>query len=112
MCFEGFGSFQVGVRLRGMLTAINLDDQTGTMAGEIGNVSADANLATEVRVGSLQSMAQVPPKFPLSIGRIGAHLPREDTLRQHGHAAIAAGPDAWLFSVFRHRSTPWRDPHP
>jgi hypothetical protein len=112
MCFEGFGSLQIGLRLRCMLTAVNFKNQASCMAGEVGDIAANANLPAEVGIWSLQAMPEVPPELPLSICRIGTHLAPEDTLRRYRHATISASPGARLFIVFRHRSTRWRDPHP
>jgi len=44
-----------------MLTAVNLDNDAFGVTGKIGDVSADPNLATEMRAGHRKGMTQVPP---------------------------------------------------
>ena len=78
--FKCLRSVRVGSPPAGMLAAIDFNNQTRGMAGEVGDVLPDSNLAAEMGVGQLEPMAQVPPELALRFGWLGTHLAREFAL--------------------------------
>jgi hypothetical protein len=52
-----------------VLRAIDLDDDTSFMTGEVSKVRTDRGLSSEVRVIDWQT-SQMPPEFAFGIGHI------------------------------------------
>ena len=75
MGFQPFGSGGIAAHLQfvGMGFAIELDDKSRSRAEEVGNVRADAGLATEAKTSKLFA-SQQGPKFPFSLGHVPSQL--------------------------------------
>ena len=61
-------------RLFRMLAAVELDDETDLMTGEIGEVAPDRNLPPKMRALN-RNAPQLFPELGFRIGRIGAQTP-------------------------------------
>ncbi len=70
------GSFLVIRRLRGMLAAVELDDQSRSVRDEVDDVRADWLLAAELRADE-PVRAEVFPEQPLGIGHVATELASE-----------------------------------
>jgi hypothetical protein len=75
--------------------SIDFDNDAFRVTGKISDVTANSNLATEMRARRGKSVAQMPPELPLGFGRSGSHRAGEPTLRWH-NGAIALGPNSRL----------------
>ena len=93
--FENSRAVVIGSRSLSMLATIDLDDDASRVTRKIDDVTANSNLATEMRAWRRNSVTQVPPEFPLRFRRRGPHLAGELTLSWHDRA-IALGPDSRL----------------
>ena len=93
--FENSRAVAIGGRSLSVLATIDLDNDAPRVTGEINDVAANSNLATEMCAWRRNSVAQMPPKFPLCFRRRGPHLAGELTLPWHD-CAIALRPDPRL----------------
>ena len=81
--FENFRAVIIGSRSRSVLAAIDLDNDLPRVTSKINDVTANANLTTEMRALGGKPVAEVPPKFPFSFCRRRPHLAGELALSWH-----------------------------
>ncbi len=114
VCFENLRALFLSCRST-VLASIDLDDDACRVTGEIGDVAANSNLATEMRARCRKPVAQVPPELPLGFRRSSAHRLGEAALRRHDRA-ITLRPDSRLVTcghviVSQLRPPPPTPPH-
>jgi hypothetical protein len=91
LAFEKSRALRISAGILVMLSAVNLDNESGMMAHEVGDVGPQPNLPPEMSLLSPQAMSKVPPQLLLGVGRCGTHLSRSHTV-WHDNGPITQRP--------------------